>query len=193
MASLSTVADVIREQNNGQAIVLTLANQGRFAFQLNGANATLTLPNPLAPSNAGAPSPVFNAAAVGVPFRIKVCGMMSSNARGQQYQIDVVLGTGTSPAALSTGLQTIPTGAGTYSTNWGLIGDLMWDSVSDKVRGFYHGWAGEGNVTQSAILGAPTAAALSNLQFTAVVVVPGPTIGTPAPVFTLTEFSVSIE
>lgn len=191
MANRNTVADVIREQNNGQPIVLSLANRGHFAFQLNGANAVLSVPNPLAPSNDGGPSPVFNAAAQAVPFTVAACGLLSSTARGQQYQIDLNLGTGLSPAVASTGLITIPNGAGTELTNWGLIFEGMWDSASTKLRGIYYGWAGQVSVAQAGVLAAPTAAALANLQFTCAVTVPGATLGTTS--FTLTEFSVDLD
>lgn len=191
MANRSTVADVIRQQASGQPLLLALATQGHFAFQLNGANAVLSVPNPLAPSNDGGPSPVFNAAAQGVPLTLAACGLISSTARGQQFQIDINLGTGLAPAVASTGLVSVPLGAGAYQDNWGIIVEGMWDSTSKNFRGIYYGWVGATAIAQASLNGAPAPSSLSGLQFTCSVLYPGATVGTTS--FSLTEFSADTE
>lgn len=190
MATLVTVADVIRQQNAGQPILLALANQGHFGFQINGANAVLSAPNPLAPSNAGSNSPVSNAGAQAVPLLITAAGLVNSTARGQQFQIDINFGTTLAPAIASTGLISIPLGAGAYQDNWGLQVEGMWDATSQNFRGIYYGWVGASQVAQAPVNGSPKASALSGLQFTCAATLPGPTIDTTS--FTLTEFSLDI-
>lgn len=191
MANVNSVADVIRRQNNGQPLVLQLATQGHFAFQVNGANAVLSAPNPLALADVGVESPVGNANATAIPITLAACGLISSTARGQQYQMDVNFGTGLSPAIATTGLVTIPGGAGAYVDNWGLVIEAMWDATSQNLRGIYYGWVGNAAVAQAALNGAPSAAAVSGLQFTCAVTMPGATVGTTT--FTLTEFSLDLE
>lgn len=191
MANFSTVADVVRQQNAGQPLLLSLANSGRYAFSINAAPAVLSVPSPLALSNDGGASPVGNASAQAIPFTIKAAGLFSSTARGQQVQFDVLLGTSLTGAVelASSGLQTIPLGAGAYQSNWCLIIEAMWDAASQKLRGIYRGWVDGSAVAQSGIaLSSP--ASLANLQFICSALIPG-TVNVTS--FQLTEFSASLE
>lgn len=193
MSNVNTTADVIRRQNNSQPIILTLATQGHFAFSLNGQPAVANVPNPLALVDSGSPSPVGNASAVGVPLTVGAFGTISSTARGQQVQIDVNQGnglSGLSPAIASTGLQSIPNGAGAFNDNWGIIIEGLWDSTSLNFRGIYYGWFGTSQIAQASLV-LSTPAALANLQFNVAVTWPGPTVGTTS--LSLTEFSVDLE
>ena len=187
MSDVNTVSDVIFRQNNSQPIVLTLATQGHFQFLLGAGPAVATVPNPMALIDSGVAFPGRSAQAL--PLLIRAAGLISSNARGQVVQIDINQGTGLSPAIATTGLQTIPTGAGTYTDNWLMEIEGLWDATSQNLRGIVYGYFGPNNIAQATIVNSAPAA-LANLQFNVGVTWPGPTVLTTT--LTLTELSVSI-
>ena len=191
MSNPLSIADVILKANGGQPITLGFPSiVGHFPFSIGNpiadtpgvAAAVLTIPNPMQTIDAAVEFPSRSANAL--PFILRTAGT-ATLGRGVEYQIDINLGTGITPAIATTGLQTTPLGSGLYNDNWLLEVQGMWDPTSLNLRGIQYGWAGGTAVAQSAIVGSAPAA-LANLQFTCAVTLLN---SNASNTFTLTDFS----
>jgi len=181
MSNVNSVADVILQQNNGQPITLASTKTIHQSFQLGSSAALLTLPNPLALVDAAQPFP--GRAAQAIPFLIRAAGTVIG---GEQFQIDIVQGTGLTPVVATTGLDT----QGRVNDNWYLEASCMWDSASLFLRGMYRGWVGNVTFGWLPLAGTPISPAnLASLQFNVAVTIASANANAS---FSLTEFSAEL-
>lgn len=183
MSNFNTVADVILHQNNGQPIVTPFnGTVGHQQVLLGAGAAILTLPNPLAAVDT--PGTFPGRAAVAIPFIVRAAGLITAPGSGQ-FQIDINLGTGLSPAIASTGLVRLQPVLTSVNDNWLIEVEGMWDPTSTNVRGIVYGWIGALNISQT-VLNTNTAASLAALQFNVGITFLN---ANPSNSLTVTEFS----
>jgi len=163
MPCTETIADVIRNSNNGLPMSLTNPLSATTFKLANGAIGALVTPNPaVIISGESFPQYTLNA----LPINITLAGFISfgTTAGGTcSIAIDLGLVAGTTPIVPVTASQSTTTA---ISDNFMICASLMWDPVSLLIRGNYSGWVGSTNVAASQAT-SQTAANIATLQYTA--------------------------
>lgn len=178
MANRNTVADVINRQNNGQPLSIITTTSLHQAFQINGSQAVLTLPSPMAAIDTTGLFPGL--APIWKPFLLRAAGY---SVAGAQFNIDFVnSATALTPVIASSGLFT----NGVQNDAWFFEVQGMWEQNSGKLRGKSQGFLGGQLVAAAALIGPATPATVSALQFSVAVTIANANANTQ---IWLTEFS----
>jgi hypothetical protein len=180
MSNGNTIADAILQQNNGQPYTIAATTTLHQQFGKGGVAVQVTIPNPMALIDSSELFP--GRAASGLPFIIRAAGLVTG---GEQYTIDVNLGTGLTQQIMTTGNAI----NGRVADNWLLEGECLWDPTSLFLRGIYYGWAGPAGVNQSSLATAQQPANLAALTFNCAVTIINANVNA---LFTLTEFSIEL-
>jgi hypothetical protein len=181
MSNANSFADVILLQNQGKPLTLAATTTLHQSFQIGGAAAVLTVPNPMALIDTTDHFP--GRSATGLSWIMRAAGLVTG---GEQYQIEINQGVGPLGSIIaSTGLQA----NGRTADNWLLEAECMWDSTSLFLRGIFWGWAGPNQVSQQALITVTQPANLAALQFNVSVLVAS---ANPNALFTLTDFSADL-
>ncbi|MHB8666775.1 MAG: hypothetical protein ACYC7B_04545 [Burkholderiales bacterium] len=181
MSNRNTIADAILQQNNGQPFTIAAKTTLHQSFGFPGnVPVQVAVPNPMALIDANAPFP--GRSANGLPFIIRAGGQVTG---GEQYTIDINLGTGLTQQIATTGNAL----NGRVADNWLLEAECMWDPTSLWLRGIYYGWAGPVGINQSALATAQQPANLSALTFNCALTIINSNANA---LFTLSEFSIEL-